>query len=394
MLKKRVKKETFAGAVCIVIFFGALFFYWRTFTNTALSPETPLSNSKGPPVLDVSTTPSNPYKAETPQRPRTELERTPKPEETLDTQELQTAIDFLEKLERNLGPESGIPVVEELESNGDLSEDEMLQLIREGVAYYDSLLESGSVNFFMQASSVDYPGRVRMSTGTWEGTFDFSDNRFATTVRKNVTDYDETFGPVPFHGTEQFAYDGETFESLEETRSGKRLTRRSEVVDDPFLDPRAWGWGITDRKENLTPAINRLENPRIQQVDWNGTEVYHVKGTIYGALHVELWLNPEKSYRPERHISFITNGESLSSQTVSDYAYQEVAPDLWFPKSGREVTTITDLKTGIETDVQTRTIQFSNHRINESIPANRFTIDVSPGMTVFDVRTRESFKVE
>lgn len=394
MLEKRVKKGTLAGAICIVIFFGALFFYWWTFTNTALSPETPLSNSKGQPVLDVSPAPSDAYKVETPQIQRTELERIPKPEETSDTQELQTAIDFLERLERNLAPESGLPVVEESESNGDLSEDEMLQLIREGVAYYDSLLESGSVNFFMQAASVDYPGRARMPTGTWEGAFDFSDNRFATTVTKNVTYYDETFGPMPFDGTEQFAYDGETFESLQETRSGKRLTRRSEVVDDPFLDPRAWGWGITDRKENLTPAINRLENPRIQEVDWNGTEVYHVKGTIYGALQVELWLNPEKSYRPERHISFITDGESIGSQTVSDYAYQEVAPDLWFPQSGREVTTITDLKTGVETDVQTRTIQFSNHRINESIPAHRFTIDVSPGMTVFDARTRESFKVE
>lgn len=394
MLKELVKKGTLTG-ICIVIFFGILLLYWRTFTDTALPPETTAPISKTQPTQEVAVPRSflGPESG-TSQTEQMEMEQIPESEKTPDTTGVEDAIDFLETLEKQAENNASATEQQAAGNSTDLTQEELFELVREGVSYYDSLVESGSVDFFMQASSDDYPGRPRMPTGTWEGSFEFSDNRLRATVGKNVTYYDETFGNISSHDTEQFAYDGETFEIIEETRRGKRLTRRSEVVDSPFLDPRAWGWGSTDGKETLASAINQLENPRVQQVDWNGTEVYHVKGTLQGIVEVELWLNPEMSYRPERHIFFGTNRETISSQTVSDYAYQEVAPDLWFPKSGTEVTTITDLKTGIETDVQTRTIQFSNHRINEPIPPHRFKLDAPPGTIVSDVRTRETFTVE
>lgn len=395
MLKKLGKKETLTGAICIVLFFGVLLLYRRTFTSTAFPPETTVTISKTQPTQEGPTSRSfRSPEAETSQTGQMEVELTPESKKTPDTTDLQDAIDFLETLEKQ-AENNADPTEQQAAGNTtDLTQEELFQLVREGVSYYDSLVESGSVDFFKQASSVDYPGRPRMPTGTWNGSFEFSYNRFRYTLTKNVVYYDEKFGNFSVHDTEQFAYDGETFEYLQEISSGNRLTRRAEVVDDPVLDPRSWGWGSTDGKDTLANAINQLEKPHIQQVDWDGTEVYHVKGTLQGVVEVELWLNPEKSYRPERQLFFVSNGQTLSSQTVSNYAYQEVAPDLWFPKSGTEVTTITDLKTGIETDVHTRTIQFSNHRINEPIPPHRFKLDAPPGTIVSDLRTRETFKVE
>ncbi|MCY3553136.1 MAG: hypothetical protein OXH39_21970 [Candidatus Poribacteria bacterium] len=270
------------------------------------------------------------------------------------------------------------------------SEGELLQLIREGIAYYDSLLESGRVDFFRETTSVasdGLPEMERAPSGTWKGTFEFSGRKMRCVVTRDVIQY-EPDRNIPITGTQQYAYDGETFETLRETFNGIVLSRRSEIVDDPFDDPRFWGWDLSGGgKESLVMLIDELEVESIKEVRFDESDVYHIKGNAYGVA-IELWLNPKKSYRPERYVF-----ANPMIAITKDSKFKEVAPDLWFPESAKSVTTVIDVETDTKTDATTTTVQFTNIRINEPIPESRFSIEPPPGATVFDMRTQESFEV-
>ena len=268
------------------------------------------------------------------------------------------------------------------------SEEELLQLIREGVVYYDGLLKSGRVDFFRETTSVASAGNPmgRAPSGTWKGTFEFSGRKMRCVVTRDVIQYDPDRN-VPIKGTEQYAYDGETFERLRETFNGVSLSRRSEIADDPSDDPRFWGWDLSGGKDSLTMLIDGLDIESIKEVRFNESDVYHIKGDMLGTT-IELWLNPKKSYRPER---FMVSNPMFSM--TKDFKFKEVAPDLWFPESAKWVNSVTDMKTGTKTDASTTTVQFTNIKINEPIPESRFSIEPPPGASVFDMRTRESFEV-
>ena len=268
------------------------------------------------------------------------------------------------------------------------SEEELLQLIREGITYYDTLLESGRVDFLRETTSVASDGHPmgRAPSGTWKGTFEFSGRKMRCLVTRDAIQYDPDRN-IPIKGTEQYAYDGETFERLRKTFNGIILSRRSEIVDDPSDDPRFWGWDLSGGEDSLVMLIDGLEIESIKEVRFNDNDVYHLKGKLFG-IAVELWLNPKKSYRPERFMS----AQPMMAMT-RNFKFKEVAPDLWFPESAKGVMTVTDAKTGTKTDVTTTTMQFTNIRINEPIPDSRFSIEPPPGATVFDMRTQESFEV-
>ncbi len=267
------------------------------------------------------------------------------------------------------------------------SEAELLQIIREGVAYYNGLLKSGRVDFLRETISVASDGPMgRAPSGTWKGTFEFSGRKMRCIVTKDVIQYDPDRN-IPIKGTEQYAYDGETFERLRETFNGLSLSRRSKIVDDPSNDPRFWGWNLNGGEDSLGMLIAELEVESIKEVRFNDSDVYHIKGNAHG-LAIELWLNPKKSYRPERFM-FV----NYMITVTKDFKFKEVAPDLWFPESAKWVTTETDAQTGTKTDVRTTTVQFTNIQINEPIPDARFSIEPPPGTSVFDMRTQESFEV-
>ena len=274
-------------------------------------------------------------------------------------------------------------------------EEELLQLIRQGIVYYDSLLESGRADFLRTVTSVEfpglYPGMRRMSSGTWEGTIEFSGRKVRGIVTKDTIHYDID-RDFPIKGTEQFAYDGETFETLREKSRRLLLERRSDIVYDASNDPRAWGWTFGDAKTPFVMVIDSLDVQQIEEVRFNDSDVYHLKGNLLGVA-IELWLNPKKSYRPERYVFSKPSVNDLKHITTTDIKFKEVAPDLWFPESARHVETAIDLKTDTKTDVATTTIQFTNIRINEPIPDARFSIEPPPGASVFDMRTRESFEI-
>lgn len=269
------------------------------------------------------------------------------------------------------------------------SEEELLQLIREGITYYDGLLKSGHVDFLRETASVasdGLPGMGRVPSGTWKGTFEFSGRKMRCVVTRDAIQY-EPDRNIPITGTKQYAYDGETFETLRETFNGMSLSRRSEIVDDPFDDPRLWGWDLSGGKESLVMLIDGLDIQSIEEVRFNDSDVYHVKGNMFGVT-IELWLNPKKSYRPERYIF----SQPMIAIT-KDFKFKEVAPDLWFPESAKSVTTVIDMETDTKTDATTTTVQFTNIRINEPISESRFSIEPPPGTRGYDMRTRESFEV-
>ena len=265
------------------------------------------------------------------------------------------------------------------------SEAELLQLIREGIAYYDSLLKSGRVDFVRETTSVAstvIPPELggRFPSGTWKGTFEFSGHKIRGIVTQDVIQY-EPDRNIPIKGTKQYAYDGETFETLRKTSHRTLLERRSEVVHGSFDDPRFWGWNLSGGDESLVMFIDGLEIESIKEVRFNDSEVYHIKGDMFGGT-IELWLNPKKSYRPERFRS-----SNLMLSMTKDFKFKEVAPDLWFPESAKWIDTVAKI------NIRTTTVQFTNIRINEPIPESRFSIEPPPGATVFDGRTRESFEV-
>ena len=382
--------------LCVIVLSTTLFLYWTRKNSSFGTPGTAAVTSNIPSTGGSVTMP-NQTQPPTVDKPSETLpaKKDPPLDEAVDepkTEEVIEAINYLDAVDTQASPKDPDAEMETEDHQNALSQDELFELVHEGVSYYESLLESGSVDFFLQASSTNYPGEPRLPNGNWQGSFEFSDNRFRGTVTQNATDYDEKFGDVSLSDTKQFAYDGETFENLKETRHGLTLVRRSDNASDPSFDPRNWGWQ-TDEKGSLTNFIKTLGNPYIQPVDLDGTEVYHLTGILQDNVTVELWLNPEKSYRPERQTFFVSDGE-VSQSIVKNYTYQEVAPDLWFPKSAEEIGTFTDLNTNVETTLQTRTVQFSNLRINEYIPSSRFMLDAPSGTTVYDHRSRETVKIE
>ncbi len=392
MEKKLSQNKISTAAICIVILGIALFLYWRTFDGPRPVPV--VSVFQPAPTPETSLVDPHPNLEATAETPVVRKEETvPASEETPeDTEEVRQAIDFLETLEeqsqsKNSGEETAQQV---LENTTELSQDELLQIVREGVSYYDSLVESGIIEFIVESSSIDFPGMPRGPSGTQHGTFEFSGSRFKSTITENMTHYNsgET-GDVPHtsYSTTEFAYDGETFETLRENNNGPLLGLRTNVDFPPVDDPRFWGWNLTGTTESLVDVIDSFTTKNIQIDESNGSQNYYITGTVADGT-AELWLNPEKSYRPER----FTFQNPLGS-IIKAYDFQEVAPDLWFPAAASSVITAVDPATGTEAEILTQTVSMTNVRLNEHIPSHHFTIEPQPGTTVYDHRTRESFKV-
>ena len=220
-----------------------------------------------------------------------------------DIKEVTKSIDFLEMLEKQsaAGNQSDFKNGT-IDTGSELSQEEIYQLIREGISYYDSLLDSGSVDFLMQTSSAPDPGMGlrRATEGTWNGSFEFSGNRLRGSVSKNSTQYDNG-ERLQLSSTEEFAYDGETFERLLRRQDGYLFERKSDVSYNAFHDPRWWGWNMSGQG-TFTDLFDSLDVKNIQSVEMNDIELYHVTGTLHGAATFETWINPEKNYRPERFV--------------------------------------------------------------------------------------------
>ncbi len=381
---------------CAVVLLTVLFLYQRPFTET----DTTLGkDSQETPATEFSTGQQPNAEAPAEGQESTHQQRTSAGEvqnTEADRAQVTEALDFLETLEEQSLSENGSEDTHATNNTSDLTQEELFQLVREGVAYYDSLLESASVEFHIQTTSADFPfepleGISRLPSGTWTGSLTFSHGRLRGEVTENKTQYDAHGAPTVFRGTEQFAYDGETFQTYRHLPTGPLVSHSSTPSYDTSVDPRVWGWSLST-EWTLTDILNLYDIEHIQTVPGDTGDLYHLTGSYGGHVKVDLWLNPEKSYRPERYVTSIPGDQSKHIDTWTTYQYQEVAPDLWFPKSAEYVVTAANLDTGVETDVKRTTVRFSNLRVNERIPSHRFTLEAPAGTSFYDARTRESFK--
>ena len=382
----RPRKSTII-VISTVFLLVTFFLYWRT-SNKSIIVQDDAKSSLTQKHLPLVSTPKS---KQTTKTPAVDSSReTPQTSDKLtDVKEVEAAISFLDSLPKQSHPAGTGPNTRGIEPSEKLSQDELFELVREGVSYYDSFVESASVDFTLEITSIDYPGMTRAPYGTWEGVFEFSGSQVRGTVTQNAIQYDGKRGDIQLSGTQQFAYNGETFETLRETYNETLLTRGNDKVYNESYDPRFWGWNLSGEVP-LVNFINSLDIQNIQQVDWNGSQVYHVKGLMQEeTVKVDLWLNPEKSFRPDRFVYSIQYEGVSQVRVVKDFSFQEVAPDLWFPVSAQAVTTVINTVTGVETNIENVTMSHSNIRINEHIPMSRFSIDPPVGATVFDMRTSE-----
>ena len=102
----------------------------------------------------------------------------------------------------------------------------------------------------------------------------------------------------PLKGTEQYAYDGETFEDPPGNISPYLCwSRRSEVVHDSSDDPRFWGWNLRGGESSLVMFIDGLDIESIKEVRFNDSEVYHIRGK-YVWWHYRIVAEPEEKLPP------------------------------------------------------------------------------------------------
>ena len=415
MTKIRSFKIWKITVLSVSLLLGALFTYWYLVKHPAVEivniPAAQLNtHTDKMSMSELSETPAQSSDttegSNIPTQERNSVQMTNVDKDTkTNLKEVTKSIDFLEMLEKQSAAQNQSNAKNgATDTEFELSQEEKYQLIREGISYYDSLLESGSVEFFLESSSAPDPREpgstsegtwIDLSEGTWQGSFEFSGNRIRGTVRQNTIQHGDVSVLLPT--TEEFAYDGETFENLStfekvlKTQVDPSMQRQSDVSYNEFYDPRFWGWNMTGQG-TFTELFDSLEIKNIQSVEMNNTELYHVTGIFQSVVTFDTWINPKKSYRPERFMFSGPRSEGGQVRFIKDYNFQEVVPDLWFPESGKSTTTVIDAA-GQETDIKTDTIRFSNMKINEHIPASRFSLDPPPGTSVYDDRSGESFKV-
>ena len=363
MLRKLSQRRILIGAMAVFILMSLLFFiYWKT-SNNAVIVEKVNKKQRGTDEIQVSDSKQATGILST----NPEKENAQTSEKAPDDNEIKEALDFLDEIQQETQDERTDTIPNGIASNVTTSQDEMIELVREGISYYDSFLESASVKFSLVMTSNDYPGIPRIPSGTWEGTFEFSGSQVRGTVTENATQYGGKFGETQRSGTHEFANNGETFELLRDTPNGKKLTRRNKIMHNPSHDPRFWGWNLSG-EEPLVNLIDRLDIKDIQPVEWNGSQVYHIKGSSSEAgADVYLWLNPEKSYRPERFVYSLHSEGTSQVRVTKDFNFQEVAPDFWFPASAQSVTTIINTETGEATNIESATMTLTDVRVNEHI---------------------------
>lgn len=388
MLKKLFKRRILIVAMAVLIFLSLSFFlYWKTFNSAVIDEQVDTEHDGTDKTTDSKVSESD--SKQSTQTSSTNPQRVNPP----DAKEVKEAINFLDGLQQETQAEKTDTIPKGIALKGNPSQDEMLELVREGISYYDSLVESARVNFSLEITSTDSPGITRASTGIWEGVFEFSGSQVRGSITRNATQYDAKQGDRQLSGTQEFTYNGETFEMLQQTDNGPLLTRRSDLLAyNKTHDPRFWGWNLSG-DEPLTALIDRIEIENFQQVDWNGSQAYYIRGSVQDAIDVDLWLNPEKSYRPERFMYSLQSEGTSQVRVTKDFNFQEVAPDLWFPESAQSVTTVINTETGEAINIETATMTLTDVRVNEHIPPSRFSIDPPSGTTIHDMRSRETYTV-
>ena len=130
------------------------------------------------------------------------------------------------------------------------------------LGYFFTFWKRAGLGFkLLQLLQIMHPSPIKF----WS--FEFSGRKMRCVVTRDAIQY-EPDRNIPITGTQQYAYDGETFERLRDTFNGTVLSRRSEIVDDPSDDPRFWGWNLSGGEKSLIMLIDELEVESIKSAKW------------------------------------------------------------------------------------------------------------------------------
>jgi len=323
--------------------------------------------------------------------------------------DIQGALAFLDFLDESENvPSNTEKNTGEKDNANDLSVDdetptqenskELLELVREGIAYHDQLLYSGSADMTIEESLMGDmllpdPDMYSIKHGTWEVAFSFSGPKMYYAVEGDVAMTDG-FNQLQNY---EYSFDGETAEELRRTPNASHLS----IYDDPsksrlgspaFFDPRYWGWSVGD--EPLGSIFDAFNVTSVSPGSLDGSDFMVVEGNVSGGpMNVEMWVNPSKGYRPERFEFYLTDNDKEIRVTRS-YSLNEYAPDIWFPEAATEITRETNPNTGESTILRRRDVRISNIAINTSVDESSFYIEREKGLKVYDNRSHTQYTVE
>ena len=304
-------------------------------------------------------------------------------------QEIDDAIAFLESLDEEVPGE-----VHQENSNPE----ELLELVEEGIAFYDDLLYSGSADFSIESWN-DSDNRLDDSSAyipnreSWEGSFSFSGQKIHYIVEGGASASNGFSKEIAY----EFAFDGEKVEELGARFDGPPLLEIGNDLStsryNPHLDPRYWGWNVNGT-EDLGQLVDSFEIESVNMVRLNGNDVYHLKGRPSGeAMNVEMWVNPSRSYRPERFDFSMSSGE-IEHRVTREFNLKQYAPDIWFPESATEVARRIDKTTQTSQKIMQRDVWINNVSINPSISNSSFRIKRWRGLRVHDKRNNTEYNIE
>ena len=304
-------------------------------------------------------------------------------------QEIDDAISFLKSFDEDLQEE--VP----LENS---NPEELLELVKEGISFYDDLLYSGNADISIELRNYS-GGRLDDSFAylpnqeSWEGSFSFSEHKIHYTVEGGAGLSNGSSKEIAY----ELAFDGEKVEQLS-TRFGEAPLL--EIGNDlstsrynPHLDPRYWGWNVNGM-EDFSQLVDSFKIESVNMVRLNGNDVYHLKGRPSGeAMNVEIWVNPSRSYRPERFDFSVSSGD-IEHRVTREFNLKEYAPDIWFPESATEVGRMVDMTTQTSQKTMQRDVWINNVSINPSISDSSFRIKRRRGLRVHDKRNNTEYNIE
>jgi RNA polymerase sigma-70 factor (ECF subfamily) len=264
-------------------------------------------------------------------------------------------------------------------------EREFLTLVKEGIAYHDGLVYSGTADITVEEylspelNSSGDPNMISPAHSVKKASFYFSGEKLYFTLLWDGVWEDGKSRRRKI----EFAYDGETVEE----RRGDNITIWEDIslsLYDPFIDPRYWGWSIGGR-EKLSEAIDTFD---IESVSKEGN-IFVLKG-ILGGLNAELRIDASKGYRPVR-LEF--EGGDGRFRICRNYSLKEYASDIWFPESAIETIYLIDPDTQTRQVVGRRSVRIDNVHLNLPLPDSLFRVEWEKAKRVYDERDSTTYEI-
>ncbi|RKU22303.1 hypothetical protein C6500_04615 [Candidatus Poribacteria bacterium] len=289
---------------------------------------------------------------------------------------------------------------------------QLLADIMTGTETYEARLKSGVIEFsitLIQIMDEPFPtdavayienGQVYEETGYWHIIYQFDGDRRFYDVKAR---HKMTFHGQSLEGWQETHHQFRILRSIlhvwEKVGTGWKKHPPQKVSPrflKPHFNPHWWSWPLWDLR--LRDLFRFFKPVDVQQVNVENSAHYLLTGRRSGPVDsdIEIWLNPQKDYRPARvlmHNRSILGvapaevpGEPSkpipleTEYTLTDYTYQieKFEPDIWFPKTvTREVSFSTTDENQQSLPILRKTVMQVHHAIF-NIPILEKDLGITP----------------